>query len=105
MGKYRVIIFADANGNSLGQFTLQTSVGPVVMIFGNTDHLMEVMTYAQRFLPPSAQLGTIDVTADSPAQVISLFEKRAPGWTAQMNFVSDEEESFDALLAEMRKQT
>jgi hypothetical protein len=104
MGTYRVIIFADANGNSLGQFTLQTTVGPAVMIFSNTDLLMEVMTYAQRFLPqPDAQLGTIDITADSPAQVISMFEKASPEWTARMNFVSDEEEAFDGLLAEMRK--
>ena len=105
MGTYGVIILADGDGNSLGQYTLDTSVGPVVIIFSDIDHLAEVAAYAERFLPvPDAQIGALSITADSPAQAVGMIEKAAPEWAAKVNFVSDEDELFDALLAALREQ-
>jgi hypothetical protein len=107
MGTYRIIYFEDGDGKALGMYTLFTNFGPVVMIFGNMDHLDEVMTYAERSVPqPGAQVSTLAIAADSGAQAIGRIHKIAPKWAPGTNFVSDdEEELFDALLAGLRKQT
>jgi len=96
---------ADADGNPSGFFTLYTNVGNVVMIFGDMHSLAEATVYAQRLVTdPGSQLAVWQITADSPSQVVHIFEKDAPEWTAETSFVTDGEELFEALMTGLREQ-
>jgi TPR repeat protein len=105
MGTYGVMFMADADGNPLGFFTLYTNVGNVVMIFGDMDSLAEATVYAQRRVTdPGSQLGVMQITADSPSQVVHMFEQDSPEWTAETSFVTNGEELFEALMTGLREQ-
>ena len=100
MGTYGMITYADSSGNPIGPFTVNTNAGPIVMIFENTDRLLEIMAYAQRLVPqPDYQVAIMRVKADSLAKVVETFKRESP----ETFFAGDDDESFEFLLTMLRE--
>lgn len=95
----------DDEENYRGLWTIFTNLGPVVIIFTRTDTLAEAIEYCRRFASAEGnQLGMMEIIADSSAEVVQMLTEAAPKWASETSFVTDEEDLFDDLLAQLREQ-
>src|SRR5690349_1910095 len=98
MGIYRIITFMDSEGNTLSQFTLYTKNRQIVMVFSDEATMAEALPYARRSAASAgAQLGMLSIPADSPGEVVQIFEHASPGFTADTTLVFEGEDRFDKL--------
>jgi len=100
------IIGLEKDDGSVSLWGLNTTVGKVLMIFGEGGDLAEVMTYAERHgKGPDQQVVLLSFTAASPAQVKPKVEelRRAMG-AVKFKFATEGEKIFEDLLVEIRKQ-
>ena len=105
VGTYRIICVEDGDGN-VSLWYVDTSAGRFVMMFSDMGNLAEVVTYAERHgKGPDQQISVMKFTVDSPAQVKSkVGEARLAVGATSMNYVTEGEEMFDDLLAQIREQ-
>jgi hypothetical protein len=103
MGTYRVIFYADSEGNIFSQFTIFTNRGEVVLVFSDEASIAEALPYARRSAPSAdTKLGLVSVTADSPVEAMKIFEDSVLDWTPKITFAFEGERLFDVLMTQLR---
>ena len=103
MGIYRVIVFLDSEGNTIGQFTLYTKSKQIVMVFSDEASMAEALPHARRSASRvDAQVGMLSIPADSPGEVVQIFEHASPGFTADTTLVFEGEDLFDILMTQLQ---
>lgn len=105
MGTYAIIVLMDSDEN-ISMWRLDTSAGHVVMIFSDMGKLAEVAAYAERYgKRPDHRVAKVSFTAASAAQVLPEVEKlRLTMGADAMPYVTEGEERFNDLLAQIREQ-
>jgi hypothetical protein len=103
--KYRMISLMDDQQNYRGLWTIFTNLGPVVIIFTRTDTLAQAVEYSRHMgAGEGVQLGLLEITAGSSAEVVQKLTEMAPQWASETSFVTDEEELFGELFEALREQ-